>query len=87
MAALHASVSCQPCPCTCGPAPGHGTPTHPPARLPACLPALQDGIDATRKEEYLTEEEFIMVFGYDRDSYTGMPRWKQQQAKRSVNLF
>ncbi len=50
-----------------------------------CAP--QDGIDATRKEDYLSEEDFTTVFGFDRATYTGMPKWKQQQAKRSVNLF
>jgi hypothetical protein len=50
-------------------------------------PLPQDGIDATRKEDYLDEEDFATTFGYDRATYTGMPRWKQQQAKRSVNLF
>lgn len=48
---------------------------------------LEDGIDATRREDYLSEDEFAKVFGVSRDAFKQMPAWKQVQAKKKSNLF
>ncbi|GIL46795.1 hypothetical protein Vafri_3680 [Volvox africanus] len=48
---------------------------------------VEDGIDATRKEDYLNNEEFQEVFGMDRDAFKKQPAWRQAQAKKKANLF
>lgn len=48
---------------------------------------LEDGIDVTRKEDYLSEEEFTKVFGMNREAFLKTPAWKRQQAKKKVSLF
>lgn len=48
---------------------------------------LEDGIDVTRKEDYLSVEDFSRVFGMDRQAYEALPAWKRQRAKKTVNLF
>jgi len=45
------------------------------------------GIDTTKLEAYLRDEEFESVFGVDRDAFTKMPVWKQQKEKREKGLF
>lgn len=48
---------------------------------------LEDGIDATRREDYLSNADFSTVFGMDRDAFRNLPAWKRQQAKKKANLF
>ncbi|GFR43929.1 hypothetical protein Agub_g5067 [Astrephomene gubernaculifera] len=48
---------------------------------------LEDGIDATRKEDYLSDTDFKDVFGMDRDAFKKQPAWRQAQAKKKANLF
>ncbi|GIL70829.1 hypothetical protein Vretimale_3916 [Volvox reticuliferus] len=48
---------------------------------------VEDGIDATRKEDYLNDEEFQEVFGMGRDTFKKQPAWRQAQAKKKANLF
>eukprot|EP00775_Hariotina_reticulata_P013017 gene13017-13146_t len=48
---------------------------------------LEDGIDVTRKEEYLSAEDFKKVIGLDQEAYSKLPQWKKLQIKRQVNLF
>lgn len=48
---------------------------------------LEDGIDPTVREQYLTEEEFDKVFGMSRDKFNNMPKWRQVDAKKRVKLF
>ncbi|GLC37864.1 hypothetical protein PLESTB_001484200 [Pleodorina starrii] len=48
---------------------------------------VEDGIDATRKEDYLSDTDFQTVFGMDRDAFKKLPSWKQAQAKKKANLF
>ncbi|KAK9865537.1 hypothetical protein WJX84_002412 [Apatococcus fuscideae] len=45
------------------------------------------GLDMTRKEDYLNDENFLKVFGQDRSSFKTMPRWRQQMAKKQHGLF
>ncbi|KAG1669905.1 hypothetical protein FOA52_002431 [Chlamydomonas sp. UWO 241] len=48
---------------------------------------LEDGIDPTRREEYLSDAEFSTVFGMGRDVYRALPQWKRTQHKKAVGLF
>ena len=47
----------------------------------------QDGIDPTRREEYLTAPEFETVFGVSRETFKALPAWKRNQKKKDVGLF
>ncbi|KIZ01524.1 hypothetical protein MNEG_6435 [Monoraphidium neglectum] len=48
---------------------------------------LEDGLDVSRKEEYLSEEEFEVVFGMDKEDFQAMPPWKRINAKKAKGLF
>lgn len=48
---------------------------------------LEDGIDATRREDYLNEDEFATVFGMPRAAYVALPTWKKTLLKKKVHLF
>uniref|UniRef100_A0A7S3VK74 HP domain-containing protein n=1 Tax=Dunaliella tertiolecta TaxID=3047 RepID=A0A7S3VK74_DUNTE len=48
---------------------------------------LEDSIDVTRKEDYLSQEEFEKVFEMTRETYEKLPGWKRVQAKKRVHLF
>ena len=48
---------------------------------------VQDGIDPTRREDYLTEAEFSSIFGMARDAFKALPQWKRTQKKKDVGLF
>jgi len=43
--------------------------------------------DATRKEQALSDEEFKGTFGMDKEAFGKLPRWKQQNLKKSKGLF
>jgi advillin len=45
------------------------------------------GIDTTKLEDYLIEDEFITVFGVTREEFAKQPGWKQQKEKRDRRLF
>lgn len=49
-------------------------------RLPA-------GVDKTKLEAYLSEEEFEKVFSRTKDEFYSLPKWKQQARKKEVLLF
>jgi len=46
-----------------------------------------DGIDVTQKEKYLSDSDFQAVFGMDKAAFAGLPKWKQQAAKKKNGLF
>lgn len=48
---------------------------------------LEDGLDVSRKEEYLSDAEFEQVFGIDKEEFKSMPAWKRINAKKSKGLF
>eukprot|EP01023_Acetabularia_acetabulum_P035871 TRINITY_DN3388_c0_g1_i10.p1 TRINITY_DN3388_c0_g1~~TRINITY_DN3388_c0_g1_i10.p1 ORF type:complete len:596 (+),score=158.97 TRINITY_DN3388_c0_g1_i10:132-1919(+) len=48
---------------------------------------LEDGIDPSRKELYLSDDEFQKVFKMDKDDFAELPKWKQQSQKKSLGLF
>lgn len=47
----------------------------------------EDGIDATRKEDYLTDEEFESVFGMTRDKFKEVAKWRQNAKKQELGLY
>mmetsp|Transcript_78739 Transcript_78739/g.155951 ORF Transcript_78739/g.155951 Transcript_78739/m.155951 type:complete len:422 (+) Transcript_78739:53-1318(+) len=44
-------------------------------------------VDPACKEQYLSDLEFLAVFGMDPISFAKLPRWKQQNMKRAKGLF
>lgn len=48
---------------------------------------LPDGVDPTRKEEHLSNEDFALVLGVSRTDFYSMPIWKQQNMKKAKGLF
>ncbi|KNA10108.1 hypothetical protein SOVF_147420 [Spinacia oleracea] len=45
------------------------------------------GIDFKRREAYLSEEEFLSVFGVTKEAFNKLPRWKQDMQKKKFDLF
>ncbi|XP_058198853.1 villin-1 [Rhododendron vialii] len=45
------------------------------------------GIDVTRRETYLSDEEFQDVFKMTRSAFYELPKWKRNKLKMSLNLF
>eukprot|EP00798_Chlamydomonas_sp_ICE-L_P031834 gene31834-7040_t len=48
---------------------------------------LEDGIDPTRKEDYLEDSDFETVFGCSRSEFVKMAAWKRTQKKKQHKLF
>lgn len=45
------------------------------------------GIDTSKLESYLNDEEFVTVIGHSRDDFYKLPLWHQQKIKREMKLF
>jgi len=48
---------------------------------------LPSGVDPCHREQSLTAQEFIQVFGVDQPTFAKLPKWKQNQLKKNVHLF
>ena len=48
---------------------------------------LPQGVDPTRKEDYLTPEEFQKTFGKTREEFAAFPAWKKIREKKRLGLF
>ncbi|KAG9472409.1 hypothetical protein GDO78_019709 [Eleutherodactylus coqui] len=48
---------------------------------------LPPGVDACRKEEYLSSEEFAAIFGMPPAAFQVLPEWKKQTLKKAKGLF
>uniref|UniRef100_A0A4W5RRL8 HP domain-containing protein n=1 Tax=Hucho hucho TaxID=62062 RepID=A0A4W5RRL8_9TELE len=48
---------------------------------------LPDGVDPTKKEEYLSNEDFALILGVSRVEFYSVPTWKQQNLKKETGLF
>ena len=46
-----------------------------------------EGIDWERREEYLSEDEFLKVFDVTREAFVKLARWRQLNLKKKVGLF
>jgi len=57
------------------------------AILSAGIEQLPENVDPGKREEFLTDAEFLEVLGMDREAWAQLPGWKQIAAKRAKNLF
>lgn len=48
---------------------------------------LPEGVDPSRKEEYLDDATFKQVFNTDRGAFAALAKWKRDDAKKKVGLF
>ena len=48
---------------------------------------LPVGVDASRKEKYLSDSEFEAVLGMPRSDFEALPKWKQTNLKKKHSLF
>ncbi|NWW73357.1 VILI protein, partial [Climacteris rufus] len=48
---------------------------------------LPRGVDPSRKEDHLSDEDFQAVFGMNRSAFSNLPLWKQQKIKKDKGLF
>ncbi|KAH0621249.1 hypothetical protein JD844_022336 [Phrynosoma platyrhinos] len=48
---------------------------------------LPKDVNPSRKEDYLSEEDFLAVFGMSRHEFVALAAWKQQSLKKEKGLF
>ncbi|XP_052647180.1 villin-1 [Harpia harpyja] len=48
---------------------------------------LPQGVDPSRKEYHLSDQDFEAVFGMSRSAFGKLPLWKQQKLKKDKGLF
>ncbi|KAJ8253082.1 hypothetical protein GJAV_G00208910 [Gymnothorax javanicus] len=60
---------------------------HPDKLVHRLAEELPEGVDPTRKEEYLSSEDFALILGVSRLEFYAMPDWKQRQLKKDKGLF
>ena len=48
---------------------------------------LPEGVDATKKEQYLSPEEFQTVFGMTKSEFSALPAWKGKGLKQKAGLY
>ncbi|XP_064307411.1 villin-1 [Phalacrocorax carbo] len=48
---------------------------------------LPQGVDPSRKEYHLSDQDFQAVFGMSRSTFSNLPLWKQQKLKKDKGLF
>ncbi|XP_075611880.1 villin-1 [Balearica regulorum gibbericeps] len=48
---------------------------------------LPQGVDPSRKEYHLSDQDFQAVFGMNRSAFSNLPLWKQQKLKKDKGLF
>lgn len=61
--------------------------TFPYDRLKISSPDPVSDIDVTKRETYLSSEEFREKFGMTKEAFYKMPKWKQNKQKIALNLF
>lgn len=49
--------------------------------------SFPEGVDPTRKEAYLSDEEFVKVFGMTAHKFVELKKWRQNDLKKSKELF
>ncbi|GMI81723.1 villin 1 [Hibiscus trionum] len=60
---------------------------YPYQRLTVSSPEPVSGIDVTKREAYLSEEEFAEKFGMPKGAFYKLPKWRQNKLKTTVGLF
>ncbi|NWH56394.1 VILI protein, partial [Geococcyx californianus] len=48
---------------------------------------LPRGVDPSRKESHLSDQDFEDAFGMSRSAFSNLPLWKQQKLKKDKGLF
>ena len=48
---------------------------------------LPDTVDPAKKEEYLSDAEFVEVLGLKKEEFSCLPAWKQVNLKKNASLF
>lgn len=48
---------------------------------------LPEGVDPTKKENYLSDHDFVDAFGMTRGEFSALPAWKQLSLKKGIGLF
>lgn len=48
---------------------------------------LPKGVDPLNREQSLSDEEFVAVFGMDKDAFSQLPSWKRTKLKKDLGLF
>lgn len=48
---------------------------------------LPPGVDPLNREQSLSDDEFFVVFGMDKDSFYSLPGWKRTKLKKDAGLF
>uniref|UniRef100_A0A8C5KWI8 Advillin n=1 Tax=Jaculus jaculus TaxID=51337 RepID=A0A8C5KWI8_JACJA len=48
---------------------------------------LPEDVNPAKKENYLSEQDFVTVFGITRGQFVALPGWKQLQLKKEKGLF
>ncbi|KAL8149454.1 hypothetical protein AgCh_006459 [Apium graveolens] len=64
-----------------------GLPTHPYERLTILSMDPVTEIDVTKREAYLSSEEFNNKFNMTKSAFYKLPKWKQNKLKMSLQLF
>lgn len=49
--------------------------------------AVPSDVDPSRKEAYLSDQDFQTHLGMDRECFDALPQWKQISLKKAANLF
>ncbi|KAL6977789.1 Villin-4 [Sarracenia purpurea var. burkii] len=64
-----------------------GLPIYPYERLTISSPDPATDIDVTKRETYLSLEEFREKFAMTKDAFYKLPKWKQNKLKMALQLF
>ncbi|KAI3830341.1 hypothetical protein MKW92_030870 [Papaver armeniacum] len=64
-----------------------GLPIYPYERLKVFSTDPVTDIDVTKRETYLSSEEFREKFGMAKDAFYKLPKWKQNKLKMALQLF
>lgn len=48
---------------------------------------VPEGVDPRKKEDYLSNADFQLHLGMTRADFSGLAKWKQEQAKKRAGLF
>ena len=64
------------------------TPSHVPVLiLTQLVKDVPEGVDKSRKEDYLCDVDFKTVLGMGREEWGKIAKWKKQQIKKKVGIF
>jgi advillin len=44
-------------------------------------------VDPARKEDYLSDEQFLATFGMTHDAFNALKQWKKIDVKKAKGLF